>query len=129
MKIASQSEPIIVVARGEATALELVGGASRVQYEAGTCAEALQLVELCRPVSLIATPPDLPDGDWRGLLSALTRRGSRASFVVCDGSFDPLTEAAAHEAGAHYVVKNPKLFAYLAAHPEQRRRGRRLPGS
>ncbi len=116
--------PIVLVGRGNVHPMGFQGP-TRVEFEAGSCAEALKVAAGCEMVALIATPPMLPDGDWRDLRSAFHQLGSRASFVVCEGRYDPVTEAATHEVGAHYVVKDPKLFAYLAAHPEQRRFGLR----
>ncbi len=121
----SKTSSIVLVGRGSVQPSGFSGSA-RVEFEAGSCAEALEVVAGCPLVSLVATTPQLPDGDWRDLRSAFSRLGSRARFVVCDGRYDPLTEAATHEAGAHYVVKDPKLFAYLAVHPEQRRFGLRV---
>ena len=71
------------------------------------CGEAREFFDAGKPVRVVVTDADLPDGNWRTVLEEVERAHSDAEVIVCASSADANFWCDALDRGAYDLLVEP----------------------
>jgi len=99
---------LIIMSDGRREALsDQLQGVSHHIFGVSGCGEAREFFDSGRPVRVVVTDAELPDGDWRTVLEVVERARPEAPVIVCASTADANFWCDALDRGAYDLLVEP----------------------